>query len=130
MSTPLPENLMYTATHEWIALNDDGSITVGITDHAQSLLGDIVYVQLPAEGRVCRAQEEIAVVESVKTAADVYTPIQGKIIKVNETLQTQPERINQDPYQQGWLFTLQPEQPDDLTQLWSAKTYQAAITEA
>ena len=102
----IPADLKYTATHEWVRVNDDGTVTVGITDHAQKQLGDMVFVEFPELGRVLSAAEECAVVESVKAAADVYSPLAGEVIAVNEALTDNPELINQDPYGQGWIFRL------------------------
>lgn len=102
----LPADLKYTATHEWVRINGDGTATVGITDHAQEQLGDMVFVELPALGRVLAAAEECAVVESVKAASDIYSPLAGEIVAINEALADTPELINQDPYGEGWLFRL------------------------
>ena len=104
----IPADLKYTKTHEWARLNPDGSVTVGITDHAQTQLGDMVFVELPELGRKVTAGEECAVVESVKAASDVYSPITGEVTAVNEALTDKPELVNQDPYGEGWLFQLQP----------------------
>jgi glycine cleavage system H protein len=102
----LPTDLKYTATHEWVRINGDGTATVGITDHAQEQLGDMVFVELPELGRVLAAAEECAVVESVKAASDIYSPLAGEIVAINEALADTPELINQDPYGEGWLFRL------------------------
>lgn len=102
----IPPELKYTKTHEWARLEDDGAVTVGITDHAQAQLGDMVFIELPLVGRVLRAGEECAVVESVKAASDVYSPAAGEITAVNEALADKPELINQDPYGEGWIFRL------------------------
>lgn len=102
----LPADLKYTATHEWVRINGDGTATVGITDHAQEQLGDMVFVELPELGRVLAAAEECAVVESVKAASDIYSPLAGEIVAINEALADTPELINQDPYGEGWLFRL------------------------
>ncbi|MEZ5581749.1 MAG: glycine cleavage system protein GcvH [Candidatus Competibacteraceae bacterium] len=103
MST-IPPALKYTTSHEWVQPNDDGTITVGVTDHAQAQLGDMVFVELPEVGRKVSAAEECAVVESVKAASDVYSPAAGEIVAVNDALTDAPELINQDPYGEGWLF--------------------------
>jgi len=111
----IPADLRYTKTHEWARLDPGGSVTVGITDHAQAQLGDMVFVELPERGRVVTAGEACAVVESVKAASDVYSPLAGEVVAVNETLTEKPELVNQDPYGEGWLFQLQPgEAPDSL----------------
>jgi glycine cleavage system H protein len=101
-----PEALRYAPSHEWSTSPDESVITVGITDFAQDQLGDVVFVELPDLGRVCRAGEAIAVVESVKTASDIYTPMAGEVIAVNNILNDAPETINEDPYGQGWLFKI------------------------
>ena len=103
----IPADLKYTKTHEWARLNPDGSVTVGITDHAQTQLGDMVFVELPELGRTVTAGEECAVVESVKAASDVYSPLAGEVTAVNEALTEKPELVNQEPYGEGWLFQLQ-----------------------
>ncbi len=104
----IPAALKYTKTHEWARLEENGSVTVGITDHAQAQLGDMVFVELPVVGRALQAAEECAVVESVKAASDVYSPVAGEVVEVNEALADQPELINQDPYGEGWIFRLKP----------------------
>ena len=106
MSSIIPAELHYTESHEWARANDDGTVTVGITDHAQHLLGDLVFVEIPEVGRAVDAAESCAVVESVKAASDVYSPLEGVIVEVNETLADSPELINQDPYGEGWIFRL------------------------
>ena len=103
----IPADLKYTKTHEWARLNPDGSVTVGITDHAQTQLGDMVFVELPELGRKVSADEGCAVVESVKAASDVYSPLTGEVTAVNEALTDKPELVNQQPYGEGWLFQLQ-----------------------
>ena len=106
MSSMIPAELRYTESHEWVRANDDGTITVGITDHAQHLLGDLVFVEIPEVDRAVAAAESCAVVESVKAASDVYSPLEGVIVAVNEALADNPELINQDPYGEGWIFRL------------------------
>src|SRR5687767_9153252 len=113
----IPDNLKYTQTHEWVRLESDGSVTVGITDHAQQLLGDMVFVELPAIDRDVKQGAEIAVVESVKAASDIYSPISGKIVAVNRELNTIPELINQEPYDKGWIFRLVPNDLSEINQL-------------
>lgn len=103
----IPAGLKYTSTHEWIEDEGDGTVKVGITDHAQDLLGDMVYVELPDLGRVVDAGEECAVVESVKAASDIYSPLSGEIVEVNEALAEAPDLINKDPYGDGWIFRIQ-----------------------
>jgi len=122
----IPENLKYSKTHEWARLEDDGLVTVGITHHAQDLLGDMVFVELPAVGRKVEVGAECAVVESVKAAADVYAPVAGEVAAVNRDLESAPERINQDAYS-AWLFRLRPADAADLGGLLSAGQYQELV---
>jgi glycine cleavage system H protein len=107
----VPEEFRYTKTHEWVRPLPDGTFRVGITDHAQELLGDMVFVELPEVGRRLSQGEECGVVESVKAASDVYSPLAGEIAEINDGLTDQPEVINQDPYGEGWLFRLRPADP-------------------
>ncbi|MGQ9692152.1 MAG: glycine cleavage system protein GcvH [Thermaceae bacterium] len=123
-----PKDRFYTKTHEW-ALPEGGEVTVGITDHAQEQLGDVVYVELPQVGRKVAAQEAVAVVESVKTASDIYAPVAGVIVAVNEALTATPELINQDPYGEGWIFKLKPDNLSDLDALLDAEAYSASLEE-
>lgn len=104
----LPGDLLYTDEHEWLRLEDDGSYTVGITDHAQSALGDLVYVELPESGGELESGGEMAVVESVKAASDVYAPVTGEVVEVNEALSDEPETINADCYGEGWIARIRP----------------------
>ena len=106
MSSNIPVDLCYSESHEWARANDDGTVTIGITDHAQHLLGDLVFVEIPEVGRAVAADESCAVVESVKAASDVYSPLEGVIVEVNEALADTPELINEDPYGEGWIFRL------------------------
>ena len=119
----IPAELRYTESHEWVRANNDGTVTVGITDHAQDALGDVVYVELPEVGTHMDAQGEIAVVESVKAASDIYAPIAGTVIAVNEVLDDTPETVNQDPYGDGWFFRLQPDDAGELNRLLDADGY-------
>ena len=121
-----PSNLKYTSTHEWVKSETDGSITVGLTQHAQELLGDMVFVESPAIGSKVKAQEECAVVESVKAAADVYAPVAGTITGYNEVLNTEPEKINSDPFS-AWLFKMKPDNAADLNALMDATAYQSHV---
>lgn len=123
----IPANLKYVASHEWLKLEDDGIITVGITDHAQDLLGDVVFVELPEVGRTVSADEEIAVVESVKAASDVYAPIAGEIVEINDELVNSPELANEDPYGKAWFFKIKPANVADYDDLLSAEEYQSAL---
>lgn len=120
----VPANLKYTASHEWVLLNADGSVTVGITDHAQEALGDLVFIELPEVGAQFEAEKEIAVVESVKAAADVYAPLAGEVLEVNQAVVDAPESLNQDAYS-AWLFKLQPVNAADLDKMLDAAAYQA-----
>ena len=124
MSTP--NDLKYTKSHEWVRLESDGTVTVGITQHAQELLGDMVFVETPDVGRKLAQREECAVVESVKAAADVYSPISGEVTAVNPGLAVAPEKINQDAYE-AWLFKLKPTNVADLNQLMDATAYQKML---
>lgn len=120
----VPGHLKYTKTHEWAQKLDDGTIKVGITDHAQDLLGDMVFVELPDAGRHVKAGEECAVVESVKAASDIYSPLAGEIVEVNKAVTEAPEIVNKEPYGEGWLLRIRPSDPQGFNQLMDAKTYQ------
>jgi glycine cleavage system H protein len=121
-----PANLKYTASHEWVRTEADGSVTIGITEHAQELLGDMVFVEPPAVGRKLKAREECAVVESVKAAADVYAPVAGIVTAVNGTLENSPESLNSEPYA-AWIFKLKPDNAADLAALMDADAYQLVV---
>lgn len=123
----IPADLKYVASHEWLKLEDDGIITVGITDHAQDLLGDVVFVELPEVGRTVSADEEIAVVESVKAASDVYAPIAGEIVEINDELVDSPELANEDPYGKAWFFKIKPADVADYDNLLSAEEYEGSL---
>lgn len=123
----VPSELKYVASHEWLRLEDDGTITVGITDHAQEALGDIVYVELPDVGDTVAVDDEVAVVESVKAASDVYAPITGEVVAINEALEDDPEVINTDPYGDGWMYRIKPDNVDDYEALMNAEEYQAEL---
>lgn len=125
----VPSDLRYASSHEWLRQEDDGTVTVGITDHAQALLGDVVYVELPEIDTEFALEDEIAVVESVKAASDIYTPISGTVIEVNEALEDAPETINSAPYDDGWLFKLAPSEPSEVDNLLDAEAYSAEIEE-
>ena len=122
----IPNNLKYTKSHEWVHLEDDGTATVGITQHAQELLGDMVFVETPAVGRQLKQGDECAVVESVKAAADVYAPITGEVTAANQELTSAPEKINQDAYA-AWLFRLKPANTADLEKLLDSAGYQKLL---
>ena len=119
----VPEELRYTKSHEWIRVDEDGNLTVGITDHAQEQMGDLVYVELPDVGRTVGGAEELAVVESVKAASDVYSPLAGEVAEVNEALTDAPELVNSDPYGEGWLFKMTPNDVSDLDEMLDADEY-------
>ena len=123
----LPGDLQYTSDHEWLRREDDGSVTVGITEHAQSALGDLVYVELPEVDQEVEAGGDMAVVESVKAASDVYAPIAGTVVAVNDALSDDPEVINNDPYGEGWIVRLEP--GGDEGDLLSPEAYQALLDE-
>lgn len=120
----VPANLKYTASHEWLSLNADGTVTVGITDHAQEALGDLVFVELPEVGAHFDAEKELAVVESVKAAADVYAPLAGTITETNNAVVDAPESVNQDAYA-AWLFKMKPDNAADFDALLDAAAYQS-----
>ncbi len=123
----IPSDLKYVASHEWLRLEADGTITVGITDHAQDALGDVVFVELPEVGTTVEADQEIAVVESVKAASDVYAPISGEIVEINEELVDNPELANEDPYGKAWFFNVKPANPADYDCLMSAEEYENSL---
>ncbi|MYF70084.1 MAG: glycine cleavage system protein GcvH [Proteobacteria bacterium] len=125
----IPENLKYTRDHEWIAETDDGTAVVGITDHAQEALGDLVFVELPEMHRDVETGDVCAVVESVKAASDVYSPVAGNIAEVNLALDESPELVNADPYGEGWLFRMTPASPADLEELLDAQAYERVLAE-
>lgn len=122
----VPQNLYYAESHEWALLNDDGSISVGITHHAQEALGDIVFLELPEEGKVLQAKQSCAVVESVKAASDIYSPVAGTIIAVNSALTSEPELINTNPYD-SWFFKISPNNPSEVNSLLNADSYKKLI---
>ncbi len=119
----IPSDLKYTKSHEWVKTNSDGTVTVGITDHAQGLMGDMVYVDLPQSGVAVTAGKECGVVESVKAASDVYAPVSGEIVEANGALADAPESVNKDCYGAGWMFRIKPSNSDDLKVLLDAQSY-------
>ena len=123
-----PKDLKYSATHEWSKL-EDGVVTVGITDFAQDQLGDVVFVELPEEGKTFSAGDPVAVVESVKTASDIYAPISGEVVEVNSELEDAPEKLNESPYGEGWLFKLRVSDESETESLLSAEDYEASAEE-
>ena len=122
----LPDDLLYTESHEWIKREGD-NVRVGITDHAQAELTDVVYVELPKVGAQAEARGQIAVVESVKAASDIYAPVKGTVVEVNKALEGNPALINTDAFGEGWIFVLKMDNPDDLKQLKDAAGYRAVI---
>ena len=125
----IPSDLKYAATHEWARLEEDGTVTVGVTDHAQDSLGDVVFVELPETEAEIIAGDEAGVVESVKAASDVYMPVSGTVIAVNAALDEMPEKVNEDPYGDGWFFRLRPIDAGELDNLLDAEGY-AEVVEA
>lgn len=124
-----PSELKYARSHEWARLEEDGTITIGISDFAQESLGDVVFVEVPEVGATVAAGEEVSVVESVKAASDIYAPISGDVIAVNEALEDEPETVNAEPYEDGWLFKLKPSDTSELEALLSADDYQSICEE-
>ena len=125
----LPVELKYAASHEWVRLEGDGTAVIGITDHAQAALGDVVYVELPEEGADIDAGAEVAVVESVKAASDIYSPVSGAVIEINPVLEEQPEAINQSPYVDGWLFRVKLSNHNELDDMLDRDEYLLSIEE-
>lgn len=125
-----PDDLRYTQSHEWVRLEDDGSLVIGITDHAQEQLGDLVYAETPTIDSEVESAAAVAVVESVKTASDIYAPVAGTISDANPDLSDSPELINEDPYGKGWIFKITPSDGTEIEQLLDAEGYQSFIAEA
>ena len=123
----IPVELKYAKTHEWARINDDGSVTVGISDSAQDQLGDMVYIEVPELGQTVIAEEACAVIESVKAASDIYAPVGGEIVEVNESLADTPETVNQDVYGEGWIFRLTPTDKGEMDALMDADAYQGFL---
>ena len=119
----IPGDLKFLSSHEWIRVESDGTVTVGISDHAQDLLGDIVFVELPDVGQSIDAESDAAIVESVKAASDVYSPLSGEVIEVNALLEDQPEIVNSSPYEDGWFYKLNPTDMNELENLLSPEDY-------
>ncbi len=119
----IPSELKYVASHEWIRVEGDGTVTIGVTDHAQDLLGDVVFVELPEVGADVATGDESGVVESVKAASDIYAPLSGEVIAINEELEDSPELVNSDPYGDGWFFKLKLSDNDELNELLNAEGY-------
>lgn len=125
----IPTELKYAKSHEWVKKLPDGSVLIGITDHAQAALGDLVFVEVPKVGRNLSAGEASAVVESVKAASDVYAPIAGEVIEANPKLTDTPETLNTDPYESGWLWKLKPANPADVDALLDAAAYEKSLAD-
>ncbi|MGG6101882.1 glycine cleavage system protein GcvH [Pantoea allii] len=125
----VPAELKYRDSHEWLRKNADGTYTVGITEHAQELLGDMVFVDLPEVGATFSAGEECAVAESVKAASDIYAPVSGEIVAVNDSLNDSPEQVNSEPYAGGWLFQIKASDESEIDSLLDADAYKASIDE-
>jgi len=123
----IPANLRYNDSHEWVLDNGDGTVTIGITDHAQEALGDVVFVELPELGRALTKGEEFSVVESVKAASDLYAPLAGEIVEVNEELEDAPETINESPYENGWIIKVRVDDAAAVAALLDADAYQAVL---
>lgn len=125
----IPTDLRYTSSHEWVRDNGDGTVTIGITDHAQEQLGDLVFVETPEIGNNVEAGDACAVVESVKAASDIYAPLSGEIIETNAALTDEPELVNSDAFGEGWIFQVKMEDEEALTQLLDAEAYEAVVAE-
>jgi len=123
MSNDVPNELSYTKSHEWVRVDEEGIATIGITDHAQEMLGDLVFVELPEVGTELGIGAECAVVESVKAASDVYSPVSGEVVEANELLADAPETINQDAYEEGWIFRVRLSNPGEVDALMDADSY-------
>lgn len=123
----IPGELKYSKSHEWVRIEEDGSVTIGITDHAQDLMGDMVFVELPETGNDYSTGDDCAVVESVKAASDVYAPIAGQVTKVNEALADAPETLNSDPYGEGWIYSMQPSDNGEVSDLMDARAYEELV---
>lgn len=127
--TQFPKELRYSDSHEWVRVDGNSIVTVGISDHAQQQLGDLVFVELPDVNSHLEAGDEAVVVESVKTAADVYSPVAGEVFEINEVLQNDPAMVNRDPYGEGWLFRLKAVDLDEMKTLMDAERYEMKVTE-
>lgn len=123
----IPSNLKYADSHEWVLDNGDGTVTVGITDHAQELLGDVVYLELPEVGVETTAAEQFSLVESVKAASDIYAPVSGEVVEVNEALDDSPELVNESPFEDAWIAKIKLSDPSELDKLMDADAYASSI---
>ncbi len=129
MDFEIPDNYRFTDDHEWTEDNGDGTVTVGISHHAQDALGDIVFVELPALGAVVEREEDFGVVESVKTVSDLYAPVSGEVVEINEELEDAPELVNESPYDRGWIVRIQMSDAEELSDLMDADGYQSFLSE-
>ena len=123
----IPSELRYTKSHEWVKTMEDGHLEIGITDHAQEMLGDMVFIELPEVGITVSTGDDCAVVESVKAASDVYAPVSGEIVEVNSVLSDSPETLNSDPYGEGWLYRMQPTDKGEIAELLDADGYSEVV---
>jgi len=126
----IPADLKYLSSHEWARLNDDGSVTIGITDHAQEALGDVVYVELPELGSQVQSGQEAGVVESVKAASDIFSLVSGEVVEINEALIDSPDLVNQSPFSEGWFFRVEPSDVMELDEALDAEGYAELVEEA
>jgi glycine cleavage system H protein len=125
----VPEELRYTSEHEWVLLSEDGTVRVGVTDYAQTQLGDVVYIQLPPLGDSVKARQPVGEIESTKSVSDVFAPVDGEVVGCNDALDNSPDLVNSDPYGAGWMIEIKPVQPGAVDSLMTAKEYQAHIGE-
>ncbi|MEH6577085.1 MAG: glycine cleavage system protein GcvH [Amphritea sp.] len=125
----IPSNYRFAPSHEWVVDNGDGTVTMGISEHAQELLGDVVFVELPEVGREVEAGEEFSLVESVKAASDIYSPVSGEIVAINEALEDEPETVNSEPFEGGWIVKIKLANAQELDKLLDANAYAATIAE-
>ncbi|MYL61771.1 glycine cleavage system protein GcvH [Bacillus hwajinpoensis] len=125
----LPKDFRYSEEHEWVQVQEDGNIRIGITDFAQSELGDIVFVELPEEGDTIESDEPFGSVESVKTVSELYAPISGKVLSVNEDLEDSPEYVNDSPYEKAWMVVVEPSEPSQIEELMTAEAYEKMVSE-
>ena len=127
MDSEIPETYRFSKEHEWVDDNDDGTVTVGVTHHAQDALGDIVFVEMPAVGEVVDVDQDFGVVESVKTVSDLYAPVSGEVVEVNDELEDAPELVNESPYERGWIVRIEMSDSDELEELMDADEYESFL---
>ena len=123
----IPNNYYFTDEHEWARENDDGTITIGITDHAQDLLGDVVYIELPLDGDTVEQGADFGIIESVKTASDIYAPVSGTVVEINDELHDAPELVNESPHDEGWMIRVEPDDRSELENLMDASSYESFV---